>query len=84
MRDSAEFENWKEEQRCKEKLENIEQQQKKKYEMELAREAAMKAHEDKVQENKQTATRMKEISKTKGQERQKKLEETVVEKQKLI
>ncbi|KAL4453394.1 hypothetical protein ABPG74_017601 [Tetrahymena malaccensis] len=84
MRDSAEFENWKEEQKYKEKLENIEYQQRKKIEMELARESAMKAYEEKIQQNKLTAGQMKQISKVKESERQKKIEEEVQEKQKLI
>lgn len=84
MRDSAEFENWKEEQKYKEKIESIEHQQRKKYEMELAREAGIKAYEDKVKDNKHIATHMKYVSKINDVQRKKFKEEDAAEKQKLI
>jgi hypothetical protein len=43
MRDSGEFEEWKREMKEKEELERLEYQQRKKIEMELAREAAVRA-----------------------------------------
>lgn len=47
MRDSGEFEEWKREMKEKEELERLEYQQRKKIEMELAREAAVRAQEEK-------------------------------------
>ncbi len=63
MRDSAEFENWQKEMKYKDKLEAMENMQRKKVEMELARDAAILAQEDKFKENHQTAAHMKELSK---------------------
>lgn len=84
MRDSAEFDNWKQEHKYKEKIEQIEHQQRKKYEMELAREAGIKAFEDKVNDNKATASHMKHISKINGVHRMQLKQEDAVEKKKLI
>ena len=51
MRDSTEFQNWNDEMKYKDKVELQEHQQRKKIDMELTREAAIKAYEDKVAEN---------------------------------
>jgi len=51
LRDSAEFENWKETMKKKDKIEELELLQRRKVEMELARESAMKATEDHVKSN---------------------------------
>ena len=48
MRDESEYENWRKEMKEKDKYEELEAQQRKKIEMELAREAAMKAYEEKI------------------------------------
>ena len=48
MRDESEFENWQKEMKEKDKYEQLEAQQRKKIEMELAREAAMEAYSNKV------------------------------------
>ena len=46
----------------KDKYEQLQNQQRKKIEMELAREAAIKAYQDKVNENKQLVQNMKDIA----------------------
>lgn len=51
MRDAGEFERWRREMDQKDEVERIEHIQKKKIEMELAREAAMEAQEQKQREN---------------------------------
>ena len=48
MRDESEFESWKKEMKEKDRYEELEQQQRRKIEMELAREAAVTACEDKI------------------------------------
>lgn len=51
MRDATEFDRWKREMDEKEEIERIEHIQKKKIEMELAREAAIDAQKYKEREN---------------------------------
>lgn len=51
MRDASEFDRWKREMDEKEEIERLEHIQKKKIEMELAREAAMEAQKHKEKEN---------------------------------
>ena len=51
MRDAGEFDRWKREMDEKEEIEHIEHIQKKKIEMELAREAAMEAAKSQQREN---------------------------------
>jgi hypothetical protein len=51
MRDAGEFERWRREMDEKDEVERLEHIQKKKIEMELAREAAMEAQEQKQKEN---------------------------------
>lgn len=51
MRDAGEFERWRREMDQKDEVERIEHIQKKKIEMEMAREAAMEAQEQKQREN---------------------------------
>lgn len=75
MRDSAEFEEWKSKQRDQSQIEQIEHQQRKKIEMEIAREAGMKAFEEKIQKNKENAVKMKEISQQLLDEREQKIRE---------
>lgn len=59
MRDSGEFEEWQKKLQEKEEISQLEHQQQKKIEMELAREAAMRAQEDKFKENRILAEQMK-------------------------
>lgn len=51
MRDASEFDRWKREMDEKEEIEHLEHIQKKKIEMELAREAAMEAQKQKERDN---------------------------------
>lgn len=60
MRDSTEFERWKKEQEAKEKAALLEHQERKRVEMQLAREAAMRAVEEKNEINKKNVQIMKE------------------------
>lgn len=60
MRDSTEFKRWKKEQEAKEKAAQLEYQEKKRVEMQLAREAAMRAVEGKNEINKKNVKMMKE------------------------
>lgn len=48
LRDDTEYQNWQKDMKDKDRYEELENQQRKKIEMELAREAAMKAYQDKV------------------------------------
>lgn len=59
------------------KFNQLEHQQVKKVEMELAREAAMKAFEDKVNEKRNIVEEMKVVSQEKEVERQEKKQEEV-------
>lgn len=43
MRDESEFENWKKDMKEKDNIEQLQQQQRRKIEMQLAREAAIRA-----------------------------------------
>ncbi len=54
----------------KDKYEQLQNQQRKKIEMELAREAAIKAYQDKVNENKQLVQNMKDIADELRQQRE--------------
>lgn len=49
MRDESEHESWKKEMRQKDKFEELEAQQRRKIEMQLAREAAVKAYQEKIE-----------------------------------
>ena len=51
LRDEREFERWKREMNEKDEVQRLEQIQKKKIEMELAREEAINAQKSKVKEN---------------------------------
>jgi len=75
MRDSSEFENWKKREQDKDQIAQLEHQERRRVEMQLAREAAMKAVEEKTLKNKENVILMKELSK----EHQKELEEKVAE-----
>lgn len=84
LRDSTEFDNWKNEQKEKEKIERMEHMQRKKIEMELSRESAMKAYNEKVHENKKTVLEMKVIAEEKLIEKQVIVNEVWEQKHKLI
>ena len=62
MRDESQHENWKKEMKEKDKYEEMELQMRRKIEMELAREAAMKACEQKIDEKKNLVEDMKQIA----------------------
>ena len=62
MRDESEFESWKKEMKEKDQYEAMEQQQRRKIEMELAREAAMKAFEENIEEKRNLVDDMKQIA----------------------
>ena len=62
LRDDTEYQNWQKDMKDKDRYEELENQQRKKIEMELAREAAMKAYQDKVNQNKQMVQNMKDIA----------------------
>lgn len=74
MRDAAEFERWQREMEQKDEVERLEHIQMKKIEMELAREAAMQAQEQKQRENQLVVAKMKaemEIKFVEKEEKQK-------------
>ena len=50
MRDESEFENWKKQMKQKDKYEQMQNQQKRKIEMQLARQAAIEAYQDKIEQ----------------------------------
>lgn len=62
MRDESEYESWKKEQKEKDKYDEMQTQQRRKIEMELAREAAMKAYAQKIEEKKNLVEDMKNIA----------------------
>ncbi|EGR27662.1 hypothetical protein IMG5_191650 [Ichthyophthirius multifiliis] len=84
MRDSAEFENWKKEMKYKEQIEILEQQQRTKIEMELAREGAMKAFNEKIEKNKLQVLDMKDEQKRNQEEIIKKKEENILENKQVV
>jgi len=83
MRDSSEYEKWKKEQQDKEAIEKLELQERRRVEMQLAREAAMKAVEEKGKINKENVKVMKEISKENKKELESKIAEEVEHKKQL-
>lgn len=62
MRDVSEHENWKKEQKEKDKYDEMETQQRRKIEMQLAREAAMKAYLENIEDKKNLVEDMKNIA----------------------
>lgn len=62
MRDESEYENWKKEMKEKDKYEEMQNQQRRKIEMELAREAAINACEQKIEEKRSLVDDMKQIA----------------------
>ena len=62
MRDESEYENWKKEQKEKDKYDQMETQQRRKIQMQLAREAAMKAYLENIEEKKSLVEDMKNIA----------------------
>lgn len=62
MRDQSEYENWKKEQKEKDKYDQMETQQRRKIQMQLAREAAMKAYLENIEEKKSLVEDMKNIA----------------------
>mmetsp|Transcript_9347 Transcript_9347/g.13912 ORF Transcript_9347/g.13912 Transcript_9347/m.13912 type:complete len:470 (+) Transcript_9347:1264-2673(+) len=79
MRDDSQYEKWRSEMRAKDELERMEQLQMRKIEMELAREEAIEAMQQKHQENQLLAAKLREEAKDKAFEKelnyQKELEE---------
>ena len=84
MRDSKEFEDWKKTQNDILDRERTEHMQRKKIEMEISREAAMRAYDDKVLKNKENVVKMKHFSAEGQVEREVNAEEDRVNKTKLI
>ncbi|CAD8194680.1 unnamed protein product [Paramecium pentaurelia] len=84
LRDSGEFEEWKRQQEEQEQIARMEHQQQKKIEMELAREAAMRAQEEKFKENRILAEKMKVEAEERLKERQELQQEQVAYKKQLI
>ncbi|CAD8115410.1 unnamed protein product [Paramecium sonneborni] len=84
LRDSGEFEEWKRQQEEQEQIARMEHQQQKKIEMELAREAAMRAQEEKYKENRILAEKMKIEAIERLKERQELQQEQVEHKKQLI
>jgi hypothetical protein len=62
MRDESEYESWKKEQKEKDRYDEMENQQRRKIEMELAREAAIQAYEEKIDEKRGLVDDMKQIA----------------------
>ncbi|KRX04389.1 hypothetical protein PPERSA_05650 [Pseudocohnilembus persalinus] len=80
LRDSTEFENWKIEKKHEDKIKELEQQQRTKIEMALAREAAMMAYEQNIKENQLTVQEMKAQSEKFANEIAEKKKEEIVRK----
>lgn len=75
MRDAGEFERWRREMEEKDEVERIEHIQKKKIEMELAREAAMEAQRQKEKENQLLVAKIKAEMEIKFAEKDEKMRE---------
>ncbi len=84
LKDATEFNRWKREMDQKDDIERIEHIQKKKIEMELAREEAILAQERKEQENHALVIKMKKESEKRGEEREKNLQEDYDKRKALI
>ena len=84
MRDETEFENWKKEMKEKDNYEAMEAQQRRKIEMELAREAAIQAYEDNIEEKRNVVEDMREIAQELRREREKLEQEMINNKKKVI
>ena len=84
LKDASDFNRWKREMDQKDDIERIEHIQKKKIEMELAREAAIIAQENKEQDNHNLVVKMKIESEKRGEEREKNLHEDFMKRKDLI
>jgi hypothetical protein len=84
MRDESEHENWKKEQKEKDRYDEMENQQRRKIEMELAREAAINAYEDKIDEKRSLVDDMKLIALELKNERERLEVEELEGKKKLV
>lgn len=82
MRDDREFDSWQKAMRAKDDLEKIEKLQSRKIEMELAREEAIQALQQKYFENKVLAAKIKEASKYQIEDMQMEMEKELEEKKK--
>ena len=71
MRDESQFENWKKDMKEKDKYDEMELQARRKIEMQLAREAAIKAYEENIEEKKNLVDDIKQIAFELKQEREK-------------
>lgn len=84
MRDESEYENWKKEQKEKDRYDEMENQQRRKIEMELAREAAINAYEEKIDEKRSLVDDMKLIALELKNERERLEVEELEGKKKLV
>ena len=82
MRDDREFDSWQKAMRAKDELDKIEKLQARKIEMELAREEAIEALQQKYMENKLLAAKIKESNKNEMEDKQVELERELEEKKK--
>ncbi len=84
MRDESEFENWQKEMKEKDKYEQLQLQQRRKIEMELARQAAMEAYIENIQQKKNVVGDMKQIANELREEREKLEQEMLLNKKKVV
>lgn len=82
MRDDREFDKWQKAMRAKDDLDKIEKLQARKIEMELAREEAIEALQQKYTENKLLAAKIKEENKNQMEEKQFEMDKELEEKKK--
>lgn len=82
MRDDREFDKWQKAMRAKDEIDRIEKLQARKIEMELAREVAIEALQQKYIENKLLAAKIKETSKNQMEDMQIEFEKELEEKKK--
>ena len=84
LKDASEFNRWKQEMNEKDEIERLEHIQKKKIEMELAREEAILAMERKVQENHSLVNKMRAEMDVMMEERENNLAEVMAKKKEII
>lgn len=84
LKDASEFNRWKAEMGEKDEIERLEHIQKKKIEMELAREEAIMARENKEKENHLLVNKMRHEMDVMMDEREIKLQEVIVAKKEVI
>lgn len=84
MRDSSEYDRWRREMEEKEDIERLEYIQKKKIEMEMAREAAIDAMKQKERENKLLVSKMKVEMNIKFDEKDKQQGEDFIKRKEVV